>query len=801
MLNGIGDRNAKIAFVNFCPLKEDLQDGKAFSIRTSEGFMFDQLLNSAGILRRSCWVTNLVKAHLDVPSSVLRFPLRGAPVEGPAFASWKRQLLAELATLPELTIVAAMGQEVFYTLTGLRNIRKRRGSVYEIDLTPERKVKVLAMLHPKTASEEYLTRYLIMSDLKRLREESATRELVRAKYTVHLRPTVYEAIGYIRRCEWERRVGFDIEVLNEELGCFALAISPTECMCIPFVAGGTDFYSLDEETEITKELGFLLENPTVLKIGQNLAFDSCFMLRRYGIRTKNMADTMIAMGMLYPDFNKGLDIITSLFTREPYYKDEGKKYMTMGGDEEQFWLYNAKDALVCVQALPEMEQDLERLECYDAYVRQTQLLQPLMYMQEHGIAVDKEGLAKAHDETFTEMARLQQELNEMAGEELNPNSPKQLINYFYNKKGIKPYVKRGTGTPTVDENALKRLSRKGFREASLVQEIRHLKKMDGTYYTMEFDKDDRLRCAFNPVGTVSGRLSSSKTIFGTGGNLQNIPPNMKKFLVADPGFVIYNIDLVQAENRIVAYVAPDHNMIEAFELGQDIHSKTAGLIFGKPLDQVSDEKGSSSIGSGQYSERFWGKKANHGLNYGMGFKKFAFLYEIPEADAKRICDGYHRAYPGVKAYHDWVTREISTTRRLTNCLGRTRKFLDRYSDSLLMEAYSFIPQSTIADIINQRGLLFIFENQDEFRELRLLNQVHDSLVFQLPLWMTAVGHINILRSICNSLTQPIKFRNRTFTIPVEVEIGLNMKDTDEVSLNSVDALQCKLEELNGRQKA
>ena len=111
-----------------------------------------------------------------------------------------------------------------------------------------------------------------------------------------------------------------------------------------------------------------------------------------------------------------------------------------------------------------------------------------------------------------------------------------------------------------------------------------------------------MRCAFNPVGTKSGRLSSSKTIFGTGTNLQNQPAEMKGYMMADDGFVLYNMDLSQAENRVVAYIAPEPSMIQAFENGTDIHSQTAGLIFRKPVDEISDEPGSCDIAGGRYSE-------------------------------------------------------------------------------------------------------------------------------------------------------------------------------------------------------
>ena len=113
--------------------------------------------------------------------------------------------------------------------------------------------------------------------------------------------------------------------------------------------------------------------------------------------------------------------------------------------------------------------------------------------------------------------------------------------------------------------------------------------------------------------------------------------------------LIYSIDMSQIENRIVAYVGNITQMREIFEKGLDAHRQTASLIFNKPYDEVSNEPGSSTIGNGTYSERDWAKRANHGFNYGYGYKSFSLLYEIPERQAKFIYDSYHNAYPGLRA--------------------------------------------------------------------------------------------------------------------------------------------------------
>jgi hypothetical protein len=201
------------------------------------------------------------------------------------------------------------------------------------------------------------------------------------------------------------------------------------------------------------------------------------------------------------------------------------------------------------------------------------------------------------------------------------------------------------------------------------------------------------------------------------------------------------------------------------------------------MEEISDDEGSSTIGGGLYSERFWGKKANHGLNYDLGYKTFAFLYEIPEVEARFIVDRYHTAYPGIRQYHNWIRAQLSKDRTLTNAYGRRRLFLDRWGDELFKEAYSFIPQSTVADKLNRDGLIFCYENQSWSRPIQLLNQVHDSLVFQINYKdFTYMQMAEALLRLRDSLQSPIDWRGTQFSIPADLEVGFSL---DKKSLRKV----------------
>ncbi len=261
-----------------------------------------------------------------------------------------------------------------------------------------------------------------------------------------------------------------------------------------------------------------------------------------------------------------------------------------------------------------------------------------------------------------------------------------------------------------------------------------------------------------------------------------MPKVMKKFLIADPDYIFYNIDLSQAENRIVAYIAPEPVLIKAFEDEIDVHSLTASMIFGIPYEDIidmNDKDVMCDIGTGEYPHRFWGKKANHAFNYGETPYKFSLQNEMPIKQATEIQTIWLRMYPGVEDYWSWVQADLRKDMTLYNLFDRKRTFL-RWWDDALKEAYSFIPQSSVAEITNQLGLNYIWKNKEKFAGLRLLNIVHDSIHFELPISMKLTEHYRIVTDIVKSLEVEMTFRGKKFFIPCDVEVGFNLKDMTEI---------------------
>lgn len=776
-----GSLSSPIAFIGEAPGEQEVGQAKPFV--GNAGMLLNTLMHGAGILRGNCYIDNVFQFR-PMGNDITPFLSykNNMGIESPEFKEAKQSLTARLQH-SDANVFIPLGNTALYTLTGKWSVTKYRGSVLPCILPGLENRKVIPTIHPSHAlTSDYLARLLIAFDLVRIKKQSLFPDIRTPYRNLMVSPTYIEALQYLDYANHKSQVGFDIEVMmtTKHLSCFSIAVTPQECMSIPLIESGKgDYFDPDQEGRVLQALVKLLEDPLVTKVGQNIIFDSSFMFKRYGAHMNNMEDTMIAMGILYPDYPKDLAMITSLYTEEPYYKDEGKMYMKNPfGDDLTFRRYNAKDSAVCLEAFYTLQKDLKSTGNYDAYTRQRALIDPLLFMQEHGILMDTAGLAQASIENQQKIEDSQAELDKMCGYPINIRSAKQMKEYFYVHRGYKP--KYHGDALTVDNEALNKLAAQGSPEARLIQKLRHLYTIQSNYFEMKLDPDDRMRNSFNPIGTKQGRTSSSQTIFGTGGNQQKSPKEFKKFMLADPGYIICNMDLAQAENRVVAYISNELKMIAAFEAGIDLHRLTASLIFHKSIEQVSSEKGSSTLGSGQMSERDWGKRANHALNYDLGISKFAAMYEVSNADAGFIIDQYHRAYPGVRQWHAAIRDQLAKDRKLTNCFGRMRQFRDRWNEDLFKEAYSYIPQSTVADAMNTRGIVWMYKQQaDIFKPVRLLNLVHDSIVFEYPLSEGPEALARICMLLKANLEHPITWRTRSFTIPADLGVGFNMLNLTE----------------------
>lgn len=480
--------------------------------------------------------------------------------------------------------------------------------------------------------------------------------------------------------------------------------------------------------------------------------------------------------------------------------------------------YNAKDAagtlIIADQVIKELGDTYR-----NTYDHTISIFRPLQYMMMRGVKVDLDALAAMKVRIEKTINEYQEKLNKLAGRVLNANSSKDCQKYFYVEKGITPYRKYNKKTQksadTLDDKALQRLARptstrRGYEEAKIIQRIRQLRKLKGTYLDIVFDKDNRLRCSYNPRGTRFGRLSSSKTIFETGMNMQNLPPAFMHFLVADEGKLLMKFDKKQAEWVAMAYITGDENMIRAVESGIDVHTYTASSMFKVPpdiikrehkiLDTESDPDRIAELRRGMdfmepylnqwlprtMSMRQCGKKSNHGLNYDEHAKMFALINEISEKEAQTIIDFYHSSYPGINRYYETIRNRLSTNgRTLENLFGRKYKFLDKWGPDLFKSAYSFIPQSTVGELVNRAMDRIYDDRSEETSDLEILMQTHDDIKFQ-DQYQDLNKLVKCIRKIRDYMDIPLVANGREFTIQTDMKIGFDFGKMKEIDLDVSD---------------
>ena len=706
--------------------------------------------------------------------------------------------LKEVIGATKPNVVVGLGEQCLRSLTGKEQIHKWRGSILPSTLVDG--LKVICTLAPEDWSHRmnYSLRRLVSIDLDRAVRQSGFAEIAPESSEMIIAPTYEQATQFLNTCISQGKAGavidYDIETLSHknkatgrlehQLASVSFAYDDMHVICIPLIGeDGESYFTEDDEYRLMVMMNELFTNPNIVKRGQNVIFDSHFMLKHYGIRTYNLLDTMIAQIMIWPEMRKGLDFITSVWTDMPYYKDEGKAFKGGDGDLVDGWRYNCLDALATARAHPKQVAALRSQGNYESYLQRCSLIEPLTYMTERGIRIDTDAMLTADENNKARISELVEAVKAEVGYDINTNSTQQLQKYFYDEQSIDPIISRKTGRPTVDKKALEKIASLGHPVAQDILEARKLSKMSSTFLNTEnVSIDGRMRSSYDPAGTKFGRLSSSHSkITGEGVNMQNQPHEALSYYLADDGYIVYALDMSQIENRIVAYVGGIEKMINAFETGVDLHKLTAAetlSIIDKPtsVDDITDQQ-----------RQDYGKKPNHAFNYGFGAASYAYLHEIDFELAKAIRDGYHAAYPELRTgYWKYVRQCLFEKRALTTLTGRTISFLGDLQDyDTIKEAYSAIPQGTCADVTNLRGVAFIYYNDEpHFETVELLTQVHDSVVFQMPLTTSLVDHAKVLADVKQSLQTPLEFHGRSFSVPADLTIGtcLNKGHRDSIEL-------------------
>ena len=826
-----GKQSSKIIFVGEAPGKDEVRHLRPFVGRS--GMLLRKMMLQSGIAATEVYMTNVVKLRPKNNDITPFFGKKGFSDEG---RKWLSILKNELTHCQAegATVVAAFGNTALAALCDKQSISRWRGSILESTLVPG--LKIIPVIHPAAALRKYIDRFFIQHDLQRVRNESTFSDIRHPIRNHIINPRPEEAMRWLDESVETIKKGsnlicVDIEITGTlELSCIGFSIDPKEALCIPVAQ-----YSLENEMLIMRKIGSILSDPELTVVGQNIVFDLDFLLKRYNIiPAGRIEDTMIAQGVLFPDFPKSLGFLCSVYTDEPYYKDEGKEWRIVR-DWEKFWRYNCKDAATTLEIWHVLGEKLKREGYQHTYDMDMKKHLPCFYMMVKGMRADPAAVLETKKSVEVEIEKLQIELDKLvepfisskklkavdshSGQLglINVNSPKQLKEYFYKDLNIKPYLTKGK--PTCDDKALQRLAkgtatRPGRPEAKVMQYLIKNKKFRGTYLDMKFDADSRFRCSYRPRGTIFGRLSSSKTIFHTGMNMQNIPANFKGFLYADKGYWLAEIDKKQAEWVATAFLSGDRNMISVADKNGDSHLDTAFLITKVRMDLIlaeneaighlTDPEAIMEIRRGLaesnpewrdayanapfipriMSIRQCGKKSNHGFNYGMGSGKFALTNEVPEGEAKIIRNSYHSAYPGLRQWYERIKFQLNKDRTLTNPFGRKVRLLDSWGENLWMQAYSFLPQSTVGDI-TVNAMCEVYNAPEANKSLHaaeLLGNIHDSIIIQYPMSMGIENFAKCLIEIRDIMEPTISWEGREFVIKTDAKVGPSWGDMQDVDL-------------------
>ncbi len=345
----IGPLSAKIAIIGEAPASEEMRTGIPFKGRA--GTVLDECLHAAGIARGECYITNLFPTEVTKSANKERFSIDGEVVYNArsgftgAGEVHKQNLLKELESVTA-NVLVPLGNPALNALTGETGITKYRGSILEGANTQCR--KVIPIIHPAATFHEYLNRYHIIFDFKRVRKQAEFPEIRRKEREFIFEPNFDTVQEFC--LSWEGPLTFDIEIFNQEVQCIGLG-NQERVLVVPFMYERGNYWSEQEEVWVWQNIGHLLGTKDIPKIGQNIMFDIWVLMHCNQIITRGeLHDTMVAHNLLYPDFLMGLDMIASVHTEEPFYKDDGKEWYKEPDSYMQRWLYNAKDVAVTDEA-------------------------------------------------------------------------------------------------------------------------------------------------------------------------------------------------------------------------------------------------------------------------------------------------------------------------------------------------------------------------------------------------------------------------------------------------------------------
>jgi len=761
---GEGNLSAKIVLVGEAPGQEEEVAGRPFV--GAAGNLLRATMRQAGLLERDVYITNVVKVR-PPQNKLERLEELGVRVE-----DFYPLLFSEIDAINP-NVIVALGEVALNALTGLKGVTNWRGSI----LRGRREVgerKVVPALHPAYILRVFKERVLLVLDLKRVKEESVSPLIEERERLTIIEPTLDNVREWVAMCEKEEMVAFDIETDAEGIiSSIGFAFSPTLALSIPFAKGWDNYWEEDEEVRVWLELRRLFRRAwgDLKIVAHNALFDVKRVYRKTGYFPVWM-DTMWAHQLLFAELAKGLDLCASIYTKEPFYKNERKVWKDVA-----LWRqrgeYNCKDALVTWEVAKKLERELEAVgqsEFFFGHVMP--LFHVLLWMEEKGIRVDRVAYAEMVEEVSRRRKEIEERLRPLGVLGKKGVSSKKTMELLYEEMKLPKQFNRKTGRLTANRKALEKLRVRVTSEVlSDILEFRRLSTLEDNFMKAEV-APDRFHTSFS--FTETGRLSSHESELEEGTHLQNVPPSVRRIFIADEGMTLVEVDKSQAEARVVAWLSGDERMKEVFRSGGDIHKRVASMIFGKREEDVTSE------------ERSLAKRMVHATNYCQGTNTMAEFCGVSVGEARKLRERYFATFPGVLRWQRRVAETLMKRgRTLLNPFGRRRLFLGRMAvnretgepelNDTVREAIAFLPQSTVVDDVNM-GMTDLFYMMEG--EMEVLHQVHDSILVQVKDEVVEEW----VRRVKRVMEREIWVEGERVVIPVEVKVGKNWGEMKKVAV-------------------
>jgi uracil-DNA glycosylase family 4 len=800
---GTGPSSAKLAVIGEFPNRDEEAQGLPFV--GSTGKMVDSMLVSGGSSRGEVYLSNVSKVR-PPGNDIGRLKELGTSLEDQI-----PQLVEELRVLRPNAILA-LGNTALRALTYETGIKKWRGSILPCKIAD---CKVIPTIHPAAIlhgeSEDKGTwkdLTYIQWDFNRAICEARSRELDLPRRNLIVCKSSLDLFRFLDRNQDKKLVSVDIETFRTIPICIGFAFNSYEAMSIPLfnIQGPLNEAGIgrSDMLHIWKTVADLLANPQIQKIGQNFKFDESLLTLCYdrkvnfGMVTRGFFfDTHLAFRTLYPELPGKLEFISSVLTKEPYYKDEGKEFNPKRDKLDRLLLYNAKDAVVTFECYEAELRELRDRNLNDFFFERVMPLHPFYsHVEGRGILRDDNAKEALDNKYAAKEESLRAELLELTdGLEVNVMSNGtrgQVAKLLFGVWNLP--LRQST-----DEKTLSALMRNAVKDArkkrgiEVILELRKVRKIRGTYINAEPSGDGKLRTGYR-IMLETGRTSTSilkppitttpmGLAFQTISKHGDVGSDLRSMFIPAPRFVFLEPDLSQAEDRVVAILSNDLDALKIYEYKIDRHRVTAGWLYDKcpddllrafflnPSRETADEISRLLKIAISEEERQMGKKFRHAGNYDMGKRTASENVGVSEYRAGKDLDKFHTSNPKIRGvFHAGVIEALNNNNRmLRNPFGRERQFLNKWGHELFKEAYAQIPQSTVSDQLKFAAIRI----EKRAPWLEILQESHDSFLAQCPIALVDRS----LPIIKEELEQPINFkkcslsRDVDLVIPCEIKMG------------------------------